>query len=94
MCGKGAIAGDVAETRDMSRPERLRVHGAVSAALALHSDHSLRELVESAVPIGSGIGGKSALLTINGNWESWQLYWSRGQASQPSRSVVSRLIMK
>ena len=66
MCGKGAIAGDVAETRDMSRPERLRVHGAVSAALALHSDHSLRELVDSAVPIGSGIGGKSALLTIAG----------------------------
>jgi hypothetical protein len=50
----------------MSRPERLRVHGAVSTALALRSDHALRELVEAAVPIGSGIGGRTALLEIAG----------------------------
>ncbi|MFC8385980.1 protein kinase family protein [Nocardia sp. NPDC057272] len=50
----------------MSRTERLRVHGAVSTALALHSDHALGELVDAAVPIGSGIGGKSALLEIAG----------------------------
>ncbi|MFD3707184.1 protein kinase family protein [Nocardia sp. NPDC058658] len=50
----------------MSRPERVRAHSAVSTALALHSDHALRELVDAAVPLGSGIGGKSALLEIAG----------------------------
>ncbi|WP_328655991.1 protein kinase family protein [Nocardia salmonicida] len=50
----------------MSLPKRLRVHGAVSTALALHSDHALRELVDAAEPIGAGIGGKSALVEIAG----------------------------
>ncbi|WP_405147709.1 protein kinase family protein [Nocardia salmonicida] len=50
----------------MSLPKRLRVHGAVSTALALHSDHALRELVDAAEPIGAGIGGKSAILEIAG----------------------------
>ncbi|MEU2122109.1 protein kinase family protein [Nocardia niwae] len=53
-------------TRDMSRPARLRAHSAVSTALALRSDHALRELVDGATPIGAGIGGKSALLEIAG----------------------------
>lgn len=66
MRGREATSRDAAVTRDMSRPERLRVHGAVSTALALHSDHALRELVDAAVPIGSGIGGKSTLLEIAG----------------------------
>ena len=57
---------DAATTRDMSRPARLRAHGAVSTALALHSDHALRELVDAATPIGVGIGGKSALLEVAG----------------------------
>lgn len=51
---------------DMSRGARLAAHGAVSTALALHSDRALRELLDTAVPIGSGIGGKSALLEVAG----------------------------
>ena len=35
----------------MSRPARLRTHSAVSTALALHSDHALRELVDAAAAI-------------------------------------------
>ncbi|NUP28800.1 MAG: protein kinase family protein, partial [Nocardia sp.] len=50
----------------MSRPARLRAHSAVSTALALRSDHMLRELVEAATPLGAGIGGKSALLEVAG----------------------------
>ncbi|WP_246011378.1 protein kinase family protein [Nocardia mexicana] len=45
---------------------RLHAHGAVSTALALHSDHALRELVDAAAPIGAGIGGRSALLEVAG----------------------------
>ncbi|MDG9700825.1 protein kinase family protein [Streptomyces sp. DH37] len=50
----------------MSRGARLAAHAAVSTALALRSDHALRELVDAAVPLGSGIGGKSALLEVGG----------------------------
>ncbi|MTE16280.1 protein kinase family protein [Nocardia sp. CT2-14] len=50
----------------MSRSARLYAYGAVSTALALHSDHALRELVDAATPLGVGIGGKSALLEIAG----------------------------
>ncbi|MEV6772037.1 protein kinase family protein [Nocardia sp. NPDC051030] len=50
----------------MSRPARLHVHSAVSTALALHSDHALREIVDAATPLGAGIGGRSALLEIAG----------------------------
>lgn len=66
MRGNEAMSRDAAATRDMSLPKRLRVHGAVSTALALHSDLALRELVDAAEPIGAGIGGKSALLEIAG----------------------------
>ncbi len=52
--------------RDMSRPARLAAHGAASTTLALLSDRTLSELVDAAVPLGSGIGGKSALLEIDG----------------------------
>jgi hypothetical protein len=51
---------------DMSRGARLTAHSAVSTSLALRSDRALRELVDTAVPVGSGIGGKSALLEIAG----------------------------
>ncbi|WP_431955794.1 protein kinase family protein [Nocardia lijiangensis] len=61
-----AISRDAATTRDLSRPARLQAHSAVSTALALHSDHALRDLVDAAAPIGAGIGGKSALLEIAG----------------------------
>lgn len=50
----------------MSRGARLAAHGAVSTALALCSDRRLRELVDAAAPIGSGIGGKSVLLEVDG----------------------------
>jgi hypothetical protein len=51
---------------DMSRGARLAVHGAVSTSLALCSDSALLEIVNGAVPVGSGIGGKSALLDVAG----------------------------
>ncbi|MFD0552635.1 protein kinase family protein [Streptomyces rectiviolaceus] len=51
---------------DRSRGARLTAHGAVSTSLALCSDRALGKLVDAAVPIGSGIGGKSALLEVDG----------------------------
>ncbi|MFX4290901.1 protein kinase family protein [Streptomyces bohaiensis] len=50
----------------MSHRARLTAHGAVSTALAMHSDRALCELVEAAVPLGSGIGGTSALAEVAG----------------------------
>ena len=54
------------ESVDMSRGARLAAHGAVSTALALHGDRELLDLVDSAEPLGSGIGGTSALLHVGG----------------------------
>jgi hypothetical protein len=51
---------------DMSRSARLTAHSAVATSLALCSDRTLLELLETAVPMGSGIGGKSALLEVAG----------------------------
>lgn len=51
---------------DRSRGPRLAAHGAVSTALSLHSDHRLRELVDAATPIGTGIGGQTLLLGVEG----------------------------
>ncbi|MGC4927303.1 protein kinase family protein [Streptomyces sp. DT117] len=45
---------------------RLAAYSAVSTSLALHSDRRLDELVDAAPPLGSGIGGRSALLTVDG----------------------------
>lgn len=45
---------------------RLTAYSAVSTFLALHSDRLLSELVDSALPLGSGIGGTSALLKVDG----------------------------
>jgi len=56
----------VAKCPDMSRGARLTAHGAVSTALALCSDRALGELVDAAEPMGSGIGGKSALMEVAG----------------------------
>ncbi|WP_165984317.1 protein kinase family protein [Streptomyces sp. YIM 98790] len=50
----------------MSRGARLAAHGAVSTSLALCSDRRLRELVNGATPVGSGIGGKTVLLEVDG----------------------------
>ncbi|CAG6399251.1 Protein kinase domain-containing protein [Actinacidiphila cocklensis] len=57
---------EAAKARDMSRRSRLTTHGAVSTALALHSDRALRDAVEAAAPLGSGIGGSTALLDVGG----------------------------
>ncbi|WP_326757010.1 protein kinase family protein [Streptomyces hirsutus] len=51
---------------DRSPDARRTVHSAVSTTLALYSDRALRELVDVAAPLGSGIGGKSALLEVAG----------------------------
>ena len=53
-------------TADRTRSARLAAHGAVSTALSLCSDHRLRELVDAAVPIGAGIGGKTLRLDVDG----------------------------
>lgn len=45
----------------MSRGVRLTAYNAVSTSLALCSDPTLHELLEAALPMGAGIGGKSAL---------------------------------
>lgn len=45
---------------------RLSAYSAVSTSLALHSDRRLSELVDAALPLGSGIGGTSALLKVDG----------------------------
>ncbi|MFF9077193.1 protein kinase family protein [Streptomyces sp. NPDC014735] len=50
----------------MSRSARLTAHSAVSTSLALCSDRELHALVDAAAPMGSGIGGTSALLDICG----------------------------
>jgi len=51
---------------DMTRDARLSRYGTVSTTLALHSDRRLRRLVDDAAPLGSGIGGASALLDVGG----------------------------
>jgi hypothetical protein len=56
----------VVESDDTSREARLAAHSAVSTALALCSDLELRDLLHAAEPLGSGIGGTSALLDIGG----------------------------
>lgn len=50
----------------MSRGARLAAHAAVSTSLSLCSDRRLHELVGAATPIGSGIGGKTVLLEVEG----------------------------
>ncbi|MCD9903020.1 protein kinase family protein [Streptomyces sp. MT29] len=45
---------------------RLAAYSAVSTSLALHSDRRLSELVDAALALGSGIGGRSALLKVDG----------------------------
>jgi hypothetical protein len=51
------MAGDVV---------RSAVHAAVSSALADYDDRGLRALLETAEPLGTGIGGRSALLEVGG----------------------------
>jgi hypothetical protein len=57
---------EAAAQPDRSERARLADYGAVSTSLALRSDRRLGELVDAAVPLGSGIGGRSALLEVDG----------------------------
>ncbi|MFM9558245.1 MULTISPECIES: protein kinase family protein [Streptomyces] len=50
----------------MARDTRLTSHRAASAALARLGEGELRELVDAATPLGSGIGGTSVLLDVDG----------------------------
>ncbi|MDJ0346449.1 protein kinase family protein [Streptomyces sp. H10-C2] len=55
----------------MDRPDlryaaRLATYGPVATRLSLLSDHRLGEVVAAAAPLGSGIGGRSAELDIDG----------------------------
>ncbi|WP_073500305.1 protein kinase family protein [Actinacidiphila paucisporea] len=54
------------ESFDASRGARLAACSAVSTSLALCSDRELRDLVDTAAPMGAGIGGTSALLEVGG----------------------------
>ncbi|MET9155285.1 protein kinase family protein [Streptomyces griseoflavus] len=51
---------------DLSHTARLRAHDAVSGTLARCDDRALRELVDGAVPTGSGIGGKASVTEVAG----------------------------
>ncbi|TYB51143.1 serine/threonine protein phosphatase [Nonomuraea sp. PA05] len=48
----------------MSHEARARRHAGVASALASRSDRRLAESLERARPLGSGVGGASALLTV------------------------------
>ncbi|MEU6710247.1 serine/threonine-protein kinase [Nonomuraea sp. NPDC046802] len=46
--------------------DRLMAYGAVSTSLSLRGDREVGELLDQATPLGSGIGGRSSLLEIEG----------------------------
>jgi hypothetical protein len=50
----------------MSLAARLAAYSTVSTSLALLSDRALAQALDAATPLGSGIGGKSALLEVAG----------------------------
>lgn len=54
------------QSPDTSRGARLAAHAAVSTSLALRSDRGLREWVDTGTPLGSGIGGTTVLLEVEG----------------------------
>ncbi|MBQ0988238.1 serine/threonine protein kinase [Streptomyces sp. F63] len=56
----------VAAHPDTPEGARLAAYSTVSTSLALQSDRRLGELVDAAPPLGSGIGGRSALLEVDG----------------------------
>ncbi|MDO0917153.1 protein kinase family protein [Streptomyces sp. DT2A-34] len=51
----------------MTRTERLAAHTDIATSLALLSDHELGDLVESGAPLGTGIGGRSTLIEVDGS---------------------------
>lgn len=50
----------------MSLATRLTAFSALSTSLALLSDRALAQALDAAAPLGSGVGGKSALLELDG----------------------------
>jgi len=52
------------ERPGLSEDARWVAYSTVSTSLALRNDRQLGELVDTAVPLGSGIGGRSALLKV------------------------------
>ncbi|MFF2653767.1 protein kinase family protein [Streptomyces sp. NPDC058045] len=50
----------------MPESARLAAYSAISTSLALQNDRRLGELVGAAIPLGSGIGGRSAVLEVDG----------------------------
>lgn len=52
--------------QDSLRAARLADHGTVSTRLSLLSDHQIGEVMAAAVPLGSGIGGRSAEMDVDG----------------------------
>ena len=50
----------------MSSTERLVAHSDIATSLALLSDHELAELVEAGHPVGDQVGGRSALIEVDG----------------------------
>lgn len=62
----GAPTRPAIEHPDRSPAARLAAYSTVATSLSLRSDHQLGALVDAAVPLGSGIGGTSALLEVDG----------------------------
>lgn len=54
------------EAHNLTHAARLGVHSEVSTSLALYGDRELGDLVATAKPLGTGIGGRSALLDVAG----------------------------
>ncbi|MBD0840557.1 serine/threonine protein kinase [Streptomyces sp. TRM68416] len=50
----------------MTRITRLMAHSDVATSLALLGDRELTEVVASGTPLGTGIGGRSALVEVDG----------------------------
>lgn len=50
----------------MSTSTRITAHAELTTSLSLLSDHELADLVASATPLGTGIGGRSALVEVDG----------------------------
>jgi hypothetical protein len=50
----------------MTRTERLAAHTDIATSLALLSDHELADLVAEGTPVGTGIGGPTKLIEVNG----------------------------
>ncbi|MFE0425984.1 protein kinase family protein [Streptomyces sp. NPDC058953] len=59
-------APDSADSTDSTDSARLDAYETAATGLALLGDRRLAELLETAAPLGSGIGGTSALLDVAG----------------------------